>query len=663
LIELGPEVCGDLDKGTSREWLETNGLGGFASSTVPGLHTRRYHALLIAALRPPVERVVLLSRADETLVVGDERFELSCSRYPGTVHPQGYQFLQGFRLDPFPVWTYQAGGVTLEKSLFMVHGQDTVVLRYRILDAPADTPLALEIRPLVAFRDYHSLAHENEALSPDFAMTEGAVVLRPYPHLPALHLGHDAERVEREGYWYRSFEYAEERARGLDFVEDLFNPLVLHYPLAPGHGATLIASTAPHAATDAEVLRQAEVDRRAALAASAPVDEPLIRDLTVAADQFVTARGDGATIIAGYPWFTDWGRDTMIALPGLTLVTGRHAAAHSILREFARHVNQGLIPNRFPDAGETSEYNTVDATLWFFQAVNALGKYTGDYAFIREYLYDELVTLIDWHVRGTRHGIRRTDDGLLTSGEEGFQLTWMDARVGDWVVTPRRGKPVEIQALWYNALRVMEDLATRFEAPQHAAGYQTLADQAKRSFARQFWNPERRCLYDVVDGEERDSSLRPNQILAVSLPHSLLGRERAREVVEVVRQHLLTPYGLRTLSPEDPRYVGIYEGDIWKRDGSYHQGTVWPWLMGPFLTAYVKVNGGSAKSRQQAREWLKPFRRHLSEAGLGSVSEILDADAPHCPRGCYAQAWSVAELLRAAVEDVYGIRPGSVAER
>lgn len=657
MIELGPEVCGDLTAGASREWLETNGLGGFSSSTVPGLHTRRYHALLIAALRPPVERVVLLSRADETLVVNGERFELGCRQYPGTVHPQGYRFLQRFRLDPYPMWTYQAGGVTLEKSLFLVHGQDTVVLRYRVLDAPEDAGLALEIRPFLAFRDYHSLAHENGALNPNFESTDGEVVLRPYADLPYLHLGHDAERVEREGYWYRHFELSEEQARGLDCIEDLFNPLVLYYPLSPEREATLIASTASHAVAEAEPLRQAEVERRAALAASAPVDEPLVRALTVAADQFLTARGDGATIIAGYPWFTDWGRDTMIALPGITLVTGRHAAAHSILREFARHVDQGLIPNRFPDAGETSEYNTVDATLWFFQAVQALAAYTGDYAFIREYLYDELVTIIDWHVRGTRHGIHRTEDGLLASGEVGFQLTWMDARVGDWVVTPRRGKPVEIQALWYNALRVMQDLATRFEEAQHADGYRALADQAKRSFGRQFWNPERRCLYDVVDGDERDGSLRPNQLLAVSLPHSPLGRERARDVVETVRQHLLTPYGLRTLDPSDPRYVGLYEGDVWKRDGSYHQGTVWPWLMGPFLTAYVKVNGGSVRSRQQAKAWLEPFSQHLTVGGLGSVSEILDADPPHLPRGCFAQAWSVAELLRAAVEDVYGVRP------
>lgn len=654
MIELGPDVCGDLAAGTTREWLETNGLGGFASSTVPGLHTRRYHALLIAALRPPVERYVLLSRADETLVVSGERFELGCSQYPGAVHPQGYRYLLSFRLNPFPIWIYRAGGVTLEKSLFMVHGQDTVVLRYRVLDAPGEAELALEIRPLLAFRDYHTLAHENDALNPDWGTGEGELVLRPYPDLPALHLAHDAVRIERQGYWYRNFQYLEEQARGLDFQEDLFNPLMLHYPLSPEREATLIASTASHSATEAGALQQAEVERRAGLAESAPVDDPLVRDLTLAADAFITSRGDGATIIAGYPWFTDWGRDTMIALPGLTLVTGRHAAARGILREFARHVDQGLIPNRFPDAGETAEYNTVDATLWYFQAIHALAEYTGDYAFIREYLYDELVTIIDWHVRGTRHGIRRTEDGLLTSGEEGFQLTWMDARVGNWVVTPRRGKPVEIQALWYNALRVMQELATRFGEEEHASGFRTLADQAKRSFGRQFWNPERRCLYDVVDGNERDASLRPNQILAVSLPHSLLGKDRAREVVETVREHLLTPYGLRTLAPDDPRYVGSYQGDVWSRDGSYHQGTVWPWLMGPFLTAYLKVNGGSPRSRQQAKEWLQPFQQHLCEAGLGSISEILDADPPYHPRGCIAQAWSVAELLRAAVEDAYG---------
>jgi predicted glycogen debranching enzyme len=381
----------------------------------------------------------------------------------------------------------------------------------------------------------------------------------------------------------------------------------------------------------------------------------LLTALASAADQFLVAREGGMSVIAGYHWFADWGRDTMIALPGLTLATGRPDIARQILLEFARHVDQGMLPNRFPDRGETAEYNTVDATLWFFEAVRALGEATGDYDWIRESLYAVLADIVEWHLRGTRHGIRADKDGLLHAGEPGVQLTWMDAKIGDRVVTPRTGKPVEIQALWHHALCVMDDLSRRFGQGDAARRYQRLAARARQSFNRAFWNAEADCLYDCLeDSGAPDPSLRPNQILAVSLPHGMLSARRAKSVVDVVRQHLLTPYGLRSLAPGDPRYVPRYEGPPQQRDACYHQGTVWAWLMGPFLTAYVKVNGGTPKSRRQAREWLQPLREHLRDAGLGQVSEIFDADPPHTPRGCIAQAWSVGELLRATVADVLG---------
>jgi predicted glycogen debranching enzyme len=355
-----------------------------------------------------------------------------------------------------------------------------------------------------------------------------------------------------------------------------------------------------------------------------------------AANQFIVRRGEQSTVIAGYHWFSDWGRDTMIALTGLTLATGRPELAQSILREFAAHVDRGMLPNRFPDAGEAPEYNTVDATLWFFEAARALIAHIGGVEWVREHLYPVLADIIAWHERGTRYGIRVDDDGLLSAGEPGVQLTWMDAKVGDWVVTPRRGKPVEIQALWYNALRFMQELA-----PDGGAHYQALADRARNSFLPLFWNEAAGCLYDVADGGKRDGSIRPNQIFALSLTHKLVPADKARRILEVVEQHLLTPYGLRTLSPTDPQYRGRYEGDPRSRDSAYHQGTVWPWLIGPFVTAWKAVHGSSAPER-----WTAELRRYMLDEGVGQIPEVFDGDAPHRPGGCIAQAWSVAEVLR-----------------
>ncbi|HEU4387868.1 MAG TPA: amylo-alpha-1,6-glucosidase, partial [Blastocatellia bacterium] len=388
-----------------------------------------------------------------------------------------------------------------------------------------------------------------------------------------------------------------------------------------------------------------------------PHDDELVRALVAAADQYIVARERCKTVIAGYHWFGDWGRDTMIALPGLALVTGRIDIAKSVLLEFSRYLNQGMLPNRFPDAGETPEYNTVDATLWYFEAIRALGEYTRDYDLIKRSFYALLIDILDWHERGTRYGIKVDDDGLLLSGEPGVQLTWMDAKVGDHVVTPRQGKAVEIQALWYNAIRFMEELAARFGDRKNKKRFSDMSARAKRSFNKLFWNEPAGCLYDVITEDQRDTSIRPNQILAVSLEYSMLARDKAKRVVEVVERELLTPFGLRSLAPSDPAYRPHYEGGVWDRDTAYHQGTVWPWLMGPFVTAHVRVNGGTKSARERARGFLVPLESHLLEAGLGHISEILDAESPHESRGCVAQAWSVAEVLRAAVESVFAVRP------
>jgi predicted glycogen debranching enzyme len=653
VIRFDRSVCTDLNQARNLEWLETNGLGGFSSSTITGLNTRRYHGLLTAATRPPVGRFVLLSKMEETLLIGNQRYGLSSNQYPGAVYPQGHRYLREFRLDPFPTFVYQVEGIEVEKRVFMIHGENTTAIEYELSGAPA---CLLELRPLIAFRDYHGTTHHNDSINRAVEIGEGMASITPYQDLPTLHFGHDARALERSGDWYFNFEYAAELERGLDGHEDLFNPFVLRYAFQAGGTASVIASTEARAASELPGLKNRELDRRKRVLRGAPSPHPFIQQLTTAADQFIVKRGDLNSVIAGYHWFADWGRDTMIALPGLTLMTGRPEIARNVLEAFAQSADQGMLPNRFPDAGETPEYNTVDATLWLFEAARSYLQYTRDYEFVRQRLYPTLKEIVDWHVRGTRYGIKVDGaDGLLACGEAGVQLTWMDAKVGDWVVTPRSGKPVEIQALWYNALNVLRDLAHQFGDSQPGVFLQELASKARASFETQFWNAGAGCLYDGINGEFRDESIRPNQIFAVSLHHSMVPPENARRIVEVVQRELLTPLGLRTLSPRDKNYRPRYAGGVWERDSAYHQGTVWPWLMGPFISAYTKVHGHGTQAKNQAERWLQGFDEHLKTAGLGQISEIADAEPPHTPRGCIAQAWSVAELLRAAVEDVYEI--------
>ena len=611
MIRFDASVCRNLDLALRREWLETNGLGGYASSTIAGLNTRRYHGLLVAAANPPLGRLVLLSKFEETLIVEGRRYDLSANRYPGAVHPAGYLHLTEFRQDPIPTFVYQIEDLRLEKSVCMTPGENTTVIRYRL---PVPRPdCTLELRPLVAFRDYHATTHENSALDPGFAAGANSIRLAPYPDLPPLYLIHSGADVQPAGFWYRNFEYDAERARGLDFREDLFNPLVLAFDLGRDAIAIVVASTS---------------------ARPAPAPAPAAMDLLDrAAGQFLVRCGARDSIIAGYHWFGDWGRDTMIALPGLTLATGRHDMARSILLAWAAHVDRGMLPNRFPDQGDTPEYNSVDSTLWFFEAIRALIAHTNDRAFVREHLVSILVDIVAWHQRGTRYGIHLDADGLLHAGEPGVQLTWMDAKIGDYVVTPRQGKPVEVQALWYNALGVLHDLTGDDR-------YRELADRARAGFLSLFWNESADCLYDVVDGARRDASIRPNQILAVSLFHKMLPPEKAKAVVDTVARHLLTPYGLRTLAPGDPQYRGRYEGDVASRDCAYHQGTVWPWLIGPFIEAYRYVYGRDPAGALDA------LRAYLGHEGVGQLPEVFDGDPPHSPGGCIAQAWSVAELLR-----------------
>jgi len=654
MIHFGPDVCHDLDQALEKEWLETNGLGGYASSTIVGVNTRRYHGLLIAALNPPVDRVLLLAKLEETVVVGEQPYQLSANLYPGAVNPTGHLFLAEFLLAPMPTFRYEFGDCKLEKRIFMVHGENTTVVQYTLLEAPG--PVSFELQPLIACRDHHGTMRYTPEFDFRGQVTEGQVTFRPYPNGPRLHLRHPGGKFTAAPYWYYNFEHPVEAYRGLEAHEDLANPGVIQWTLKPGESASVIASTDSQSRVEPAQTANSELRRRIELGWDPDPVTPFTGPLHLAADAFLVKREpDELTVIAGYPWFTDWGRDTMISLPGLTLVTGRFDEARRILAAFAQYCSQGMIPNRFPDSGEPPEYNTMDASLWFVQSARRYVEYTGDIKFLREKLMPTMVDIIRWHIEGTRFGIHMTDDFLLTGGKEACQLTWMDAKVGDWVVTPRIGKPVEINALWYAALRTMVDLSAALKAD--AEQYRELAEGIRRNFSSTFWNDSAEYLYDCITDDGPDSTLRPNQIFAVSLADDLLSAHQAQQVVRVVQEQLLTPYGLRSLSPLDSRYVPVYGGDQAARDGAYHQGTVWPWLLGPFITAFVRVNGGTGQAREQARSFLERLPAHLSDAGLGSISEIFDGDTPHHPRGCIAQAWSVAEILRAYHEDILGHKP------
>jgi predicted glycogen debranching enzyme len=630
-----------------REWLVTNGIGGYAMGTIAGLLTRRYHGLLVAALKPPVGRTLLVAKLDDTATYDGRDYPLFANDWTsGVVEPHGFRHLERFHLEgTTPVWTYACADALLEKRIWMQHGANTTYVRYHL--RRATSPLILAVKALVTHRDHHA-----NTRAADWALTvepvaHGLCVTAFEGATPAYLLSDRAEATPRHE-WYEGVFLCVEDYRGLDAREDLYHAADLSAMLHPGESLTLVLSTEASPNLDGAAACQEQQSHERRLLAKAPVgDDPqAIQHLVLAADQFVVGRllrdgTQGRSVIAGYPWFSDWGRDTMISLPGLTLTTGRPEIAARILRTFAHYVDRGMLPNRFPDAGEEPEYNTADATLWFFEAIRAYHEATGDDDLVRE-LFPVLEEIIGWHRRGTRYqiGVDPTD-GLLHAGEEGVQLTWMDVKIGDWVVTPRSGKPVEINALWYNALRIVAQFAQQVAEPAH--GYEAMADRALAGFAR-FWNSDLGYCYDVVDTPDgEDAALRPNQLLAVSLPHSPLHGDQQKAVVDVCSRHLLTSHGLRSLAPGDPAYVGRYGGDLQERDAAYHQGTVWGWLVGPFVSAYLRVYG----DRKRARSFLQPLLRHLAGHGVGSLSEIFDGEPPFTPRGCVAQAWTVAEVLRA----------------
>ena len=646
MIEFGSKICTNFKESTSREWLETNGIGGFASSTISGSHTRRYHGLLTAAIRPPLGRIVTLSKFEETFYLDDKSYELSTNQYPNNIYPKGFQYLKNFCLAPFPVWTFEIEGIEIEKKVFMLHGENTTVCRWKIKNKSqiANRKPQIKLEPLLAFRDYHHLRQNTDNFNKDFETSENQISIKPEAEMPIIHFAHNAKSVEKTSYWYQDFEYEIERERGFDFHEDLFQPFSLIFDL--NETAEMIVSTEKQKFSDAAKFEKSEVERRENLITAAKAKDDFTKQLVVAADQFIVSRGAGKTIIAGYPWFSDWGRDTMIALNGLTLATNRPEITKSILLEFSEHISEGMLPNRFPDQGDEAEYNTVDATLWYFEAIRAYAEKTDDYDFIKKNLYEKLVDIIVWHLKGTRYNIHLDTDGLLYAGEKNSQLTWMDAKIGDEVFTPRVGKAVEIQALWYNALRIMEDFAARFGDEKDRRQYDSMAKIAKQSFNSSFWNDKEECLYDLIQGENKDASIRPNQIFAISLPNTMLSIGRAEKIVRKVEAELLTAYGLRSLSPKDADYHGVYEGSPYERDAAYHQGTVWAWLIGAFVESFRRVYPNGGQTEKRIGEILQGFEDHLREEGIGQISEIFDGNKPHKPRGCFAQAWSVAEVLR-----------------
>jgi predicted glycogen debranching enzyme len=644
-MRRGGDTLAPMIDDASREWLEADGLGGFASGTVPGVRTRRYHALLLTARRPPTDRFVLVNGFDARVETAAGSFAISSQVYdPAVIAPDGAARLEAFALEPWPTWTYELEDRTrIVQELFVPKGASAAALSWR--RTAGESPIALEVRPFLSGRDYHALHHENGAFRFDADEQAGGFVrFRPYAGVPAIVFRSNGVYAHSPE-WYRNFAYSEERVRGLDFAEDLAAPGAFRFDLASGEAVLLTAAEGHERAlagqtseAAAGTLRQAERRQRKRFASR----------LERSADAYLVRRGDGQTIVAGYPWFTDWGRDTFIALRGLCLATGRLAEAGQILLEWAGAVSEGMLPNFFPDADKAPEFNSVDASLWYLIAVHELleasaaaGRPVGPAD--RRRLQDAFGAILTGYARGTRYGIRADADGLLAAGEPGVQLTWMDAKVGDWVVTPRIGKPVEVQALWINALRIADAFTEDF------AG---LLRAAEDSFERRFWNEEAGCLYDVVDVDHvpgtADATFRPNQIYAVGgLPFPLLEGERARRIVDSVESRLSTPLGLRTLPRDHPDYHPHYAGGVLQRDGAYHQGTAWPYLMGAFVDAWVRVRGGGSEAKNEARRrFLAPLIAHLDEAGLSHVSEVADGDAPHSPGGCPFQAWSVGETLR-----------------
>ncbi len=632
---------------SSKEWIVTNGIGGYASSSICGANTRRYHGLLIASFNPPTDRKVVVSNIEEKISVGDKDYFICTHQYPDTVYPNGFLYLKSFEINPLPKSHYASLEFSITKTIFMIYGSNTTVIEYQ---NTGDKLFTMELTPLFVYRDYHQLFRESHALEfKTIHAADGKLNIFPNDDEKPIHVHYSKGNFSPQQDWYRNFEYLWEKERGLDFREDAKSTGSIQFELAGGEKFHLIFSVEDNLPDgDPAIWKTHEELRLKSLFPSGHND--FIKDLMISGDQFIVWRltSKSLTLIAGYHWFTDWGRDTMIAMRGLVIAAGKKQIAESILQTFLLYLNDGMIPNRFPDLGQQPEYNTIDASLWIFIAMFEYYQQFGDKKFV-EIVFPSLNSIIQAHIQGTRYNIHVTEEGLLSGGEENVQLTWMDARVGDHVVTPRRGCPVEINSLWYNALNIYVEFGKMLG--YDVSGFKKKAAQTKSAFRKYFIN-EKGYLNDIViPGELMDDAIRPNQVYAVSLPFSPLTLKEGKNVLKTIEEHLYTDFGLRSLSPYHPDFKPVYSGGQWQRDHAYHQGTVWAYLWGEYAMAYLKVHHHSAEAKQIIRQKSKALEHHFyNEDGLNSISEIFDGDNPKHGKGCIQQAWSIGMTIKALLE-------------
>lgn len=678
-INLSQEMLSRFENAIQKEWIVTNGLGSYASSTVLGINTRKYHGLLVAALNPPGDRRVCLAKLDEEVSIGNNTYPLGANEFQSGIFPQGHTFLEAFSVSPFPKYVYKVQNVDIEKTIFMPYKKNAVIVIYKILNKN-DADVRIQVFPLINGRHFHSVT-DRWKIPWEFVQGQGDKEVKMQFSIPksVTVMGSTNGHYHVKGKWIEKIYYREEAGRGESCLDDCYRPGFFEIGVRANEDekfavivvadenedvARKVLAELPVTMYNVEGLYEKEINRHEDLLTKFCEEHKNISAsdwlnwAVLAADMFIVngMSDEQRSIIAGYHWFESWGRDTFISLAGLMLLTGRFEDARKVFLLFRKHLKDGLIPNFIPDQTEQPVYNAVDATLWYVNALLQYLKYTGDFRFVKEQLWEKLKAIVENHAKGTGFSIHVDDDGLLSHGP---QLTWMDAVVDGQPMTPRAGKAVEVQALWYNALKIMELLANRFNEKSEVGKYVKMADKAKESFVEKFWNPETNCLFDVINEREKDASLRPNQIIAVGLDFNMLDHVKSEGVLDCVQRELLTPYGLRTLARGDSRYVGVYAGDRRSRDKAYHNGTVWPWLLGPFTTAFLKTKGYIDYRREYAlKNFLIPlFTEQIFKAGLGTVNEIFDGESPQMPRGCISQAWSVAEPLRACVEDVMQIRP------
>jgi len=653
VISFGKDIVGNLKIASRKEWLVTNGIGGYASSTITGYNTRRYHGLLVAATRPPLGRMVLLSKLEEVIGIEGTSYQLSTNRYPKTIHPQGYLLMQGFKQDPFPKLIFSIEDIIIEKEIFMINGENTTIITYHIYNS--DREVNFVISPLIACRDFHWLMRENKEFNADLKVRGPTVSIKPYRDVPAIYIHGRELNFIPGGCWYKSFEYEVERARGLDYIEDLYN---LGYFMTSIRGSaelSIIVSDKPiEEEMDIKKAKVKEITRIKELIDLSGARDEIEIALVKAADCFIVDREIrtedsvlpkyGKTILAGYHWLSDWGRDAMIALNGLTLVTNRFSDARLILMSFAKNSTSGLIPDNFPEWGEKPQYNSIDTSLWFIISCYNYLRTTGDLEFIDEYLYPTMEEIISCYQKGLEYGIIMDEDGLIYSNESKYRLTWVNARNEESAFSPRYGKAVEVQALWFNSLVIINEILKQVGRP--TTEYQELAEKVKESFSKKFWFDEGGYLFDSIEKNRVDYSLKPNQIIAVSLPFSMISREREKSIVNIVYKKLFSPLGIKNFAKTVKESISTQKGDSLRRNNSSYQMSCWVWLIGFFIDSYLKVKDNSPEAIAKAKMMIEPLFEHIKDSGLGFISEYFDGNEPYAPRGCIAQAWSVAEVLR-----------------